>query len=142
KKQLEKAESFEERFFPDLPLTEETAPKPFVHFESRSLSTLFREAIYASSDKASVLTHLQYKLALPLLSLLVLFTIAPISMRFSRQRRTFLIVALSLFGFITTMIAFDSLLILGENQVIPSWIAMWLPIAFLFTLSFRKFSTL
>lgn len=140
--QLEKAESFDTKLFPELPLTENTSPKPFIPFESRTLSTLLWESIYASSDKASVRTHLQYKLALPLLSPLLLLAIAPVCLQFSRNRPFFLIVAMSLFGFIATMILFDSLLILGENQVIPSWIAMWLPIAGLFFLSIRKFAKL
>ncbi len=142
KKLLEKTESFDQKTFDDLPLTVETAPKPFVPFESRSLTTLLREAIYDSSERAMVRTHLHYKIALPLLPLLLLFTIAPSTLLFSRNRPTFLIVATSLFGFISLMIIYDSLLILGENQVLAPWLAMWLPFALILAFSLRKFARL
>jgi len=142
KERLEKSESFDARPFPELPMNPDTKPKAFIPFESRSLTTLLHEAIYASSNKASVRTHLQYKLALPLLSLLGLLAIAPLTMRFSRDRPTLLIVALSLFGFLALKTLFDSLLILGENQVLPSWVAMWLPLLALFAYSIKRFAKL
>ncbi len=134
-----KTQSFDSRPFPEIPLSEETAPKTFVPFESRPLSTLFREALYASSDIASVRTHLHYKLAIPWLAPLLLLLIAPIATRFSRKQPVFLISALSLFSFLSLKILFDSLLILGENQVIAPWAAMWTPLILLSFYAIQKF---
>ena len=136
---LEMIETFEERIFSEISLSEDSSPKPFIPFESRSLSTLFYDALYASSDIASVQTHLHYKLALPLLSPLLLVMIAPFATRFSRHLPAFLIAAISLFFFIALKVLFDSLMILGENQVLPAWIAMWAPPAFLLAAFGPKF---
>lgn len=139
---LEKAESFPLISLPQLALGQEIAPHPFVPFECRPISTLFYEALHASADRASVRTHLHYKLALPFLSPLLLCAIAPFCLSFNRNRPTYLIVALSLSMLIAMMILFDSLLILGANQVLPSWVAIWTPLGIAFAASFRRFARL
>ncbi|HEX2583109.1 MAG TPA: hypothetical protein VHL30_03235, partial [Chlamydiales bacterium] len=60
----------------------------------------------------------------------------------SRQKRTFLIVSLSLFGFIACLTLFDSFLILGENKVLPPEPAMWFCPALILALSLRRFAKL
>jgi len=140
-KLLQKQESFEEKIFEELPLHADITPKPFVPFESRPLSTLFFEASLSSAESASIKAHLHHKLSMPTLPLLILLAAAPFALTFSRQRPTFLIVALSLFGFVACLTLFDSLLILGENKVLPPALAMWsLPgvIAILFVRRFAK----
>ncbi|MDE3045143.1 MAG: LptF/LptG family permease [Verrucomicrobiota bacterium] len=137
--QLEKTESYPIRSFPELTCP---SPKPFIPFESRPLSTLLQEALYASSDKASVQTHLHYKLALPLLSFLILLALAPFTLRFSRTRPLFLLAALSLFAFFAILTLLDSCLILGENQVFSPALAIWSPLSLLFALSVPRFSRL
>jgi lipopolysaccharide export system permease protein len=141
-KLFQKQESFEERSFPELLLHPTTVPKPFVPFERRPLSSLFLEAATSSVDRPSIKTHLHHKLALPLLPLLILLGAAPFALSFSRQKRTFLIVSLSLFGFIACLTLFDSLLILGENKVLPPEPAMWFCPALILALSLRRFAKL
>jgi lipopolysaccharide export LptBFGC system permease protein LptF len=141
-KLLEKQESFREKIFSEFPLNQNIIPKPFVPFEGRALSTLFFEASIPSVESPSIKTHLHHKLALPLLPLLIVFGAAPFALTFSRQRRTFLIVSISLLGFLACHMLFDSLLILGENKVLPPEPAMWFCPALIAILSLRRFAKL
>ncbi len=138
-KQLEKQASFSTRSFPELPWNEEAILHRFVPFENRSLSTLFTQVAVLSSDRASVLSHLLYKMAMPLLPLLLLLTLAPTTLRFSRDQPTFLLVTCSLFGFIALKVVLDGMLILGENQVLSPLIALLAPIGLLIVFSFPSF---
>ena len=137
-----KKESFEEKKIqqmPQIPTIEET---PDIPFESRSLSSLFHDYPFNSKDQAIIRTHFHHKLAVPLLSLILLIGSAPFALVYSRQRPSFLIVSLSLFAFIAIMTLFDALLVLGENKVITPSIAMWFIPIFLLTLSIRRFAKL
>lgn len=104
-------------------------------FENRSLSTLFSE-----KRNSSALSHLHYKLFTPLTPLLLLFLIAPVSMRFSRNRPFFLIAAATIFGFIAFKVILDGMLILGENQVVPPLFAIWGLPSLLLLFSFPSFA--
>ena len=138
-KLLEKRESFVEKIFPELLLIQKAAPKRFIPFERRSLSTLFFDATIPSKEVPRIRTHLHYKLAMPLLSLLILLSAAPFALSFSRAKRTFLIIALSLFAFLVYFTFFDSLLILGENNVLPPVLAMWFCPGIVALFSLRRF---
>ena len=140
KGQFEKIESFSEKSFPDLPWNEDATLERFVPFENRSLSTLLVQARALTADRQSIFSHLHYKIAVPLLPFFIIIAISPIAMRPGRTHPTFLIVALSLFIFIGLMIILDGMLILGENQVLPGYIAIWGPIALLFASSFPRFA--
>lgn len=137
--QLEKNESFLSRDFPSIPWDEKTPLERFVPFENRSLSTLFIQAMAATADRQTVFAHLHYKIALPLISLFVVFCISPIAMVFSRTRPGFLLVALALFSFIGMMTILDGMLILSENQVIPGYFAIWTPLALFISFFVRPF---
>jgi len=126
---LEKSESFETRNFSELPWNQEAILHKFVPFESRPLSTLLFQACVDSSERQSIFSHLHYKIAGPLIPFLVLFAIGPLTLRFSRHQPLFLIASFSLFGFIALKVILDGMLILGENQVLPSSIVIWGPIA-------------
>lgn len=139
---FEKKKSFEEKIFPELLLDPTAAPTLFVPFERRSISALLLEASTPSKDHASLQTHLHRKLALPLLPLLALFTAAPFALSFSRHKRTFLIISLSLFAFLTYITLTDSLLILGENNVLHPAVAMWCCPVLLIALTMRRFAKL
>ncbi|HSX10239.1 MAG TPA: LptF/LptG family permease [Chlamydiales bacterium] len=139
KKQLEKSESFTLRDFPELPWNEEATLQKFVPFENRPIATLCSQAIIDSAERRSILTHLSYKLLVPLMPFLVLFAIGPISTQFSRNRPVFLIAAFSLFGFISLKVILDGMLILGENQVLPAIVAIWGPIALVLAFSLPSF---
>lgn len=138
--QFEKQESFPSHEFPKLAWGDEVKLQRFIPFENRSLSTLFQQASALTANRESALSHLHYKIAMPLLPFLILLFISPIAMRFSRTRPTLLIVAGSLFAFIGFITFMDASLILGENQVLPPSLAIWFPFAALTTFALPSFS--
>ncbi len=138
-KQFQKLSSFDQHPFPQISWPEETSLDRFIPFENRPLSLLVRQAISRSADRPKIFAHLNYKLALPCLPFIILFAIAPLSMRFSRQKPHFLLAACSLFCFISLMTLLEGLLILGENQVLPAALTTWGPLAAVFALTLRPF---
>jgi lipopolysaccharide export LptBFGC system permease protein LptF len=138
--QFEKLESYDRKEFPDLVWNDNANLERFVPFENRPLFTLLRQAAALTADRQSIFCHLHYKIAVPLLPFFILIAISPIAMRFTRTRPTFLIVAVSLLTFVALMTIIDGMLILGENQVIPSYLAIWGPIALLFAISVPRFA--
>ena len=134
---LEKTESFSRHAFPTLILDKNVHLQTFVPFENRSLSTLFQQAL-RETERPGVLSHLHYKLASPLLSFLILIIIAPFAMRFNRALPAFLIGSSSLIAFIAFTTLLEGMLILGENQVLPSYIAIWSPILAVFVFGIKN----
>ncbi|MGB7978516.1 MAG: LptF/LptG family permease [Chlamydiales bacterium] len=141
-KKFEKTESFERRTFSDLALDNHAVLQRFIPFESRPISTLFVQACNSLSERRILLSHLYYKLLVPLTPLLVLFAIGPISVRYARSRPTFLIAAGSIFAFIALKVTLDGMLILGENQVIPSYVAIWGPILLFLSFTLPSFANM
>jgi lipopolysaccharide export LptBFGC system permease protein LptF len=140
--QFEKTESFPTRPFPRLSWDKDATLERFVPFENRSISTLLSQALIFTADRPSIFAHLHYKLALPLLPFFIIIGISPVVMQFNRSRPTFLIVAISLCLCFALMTILDGMLILGENQVIPGYLAIWGPIALLFLGISRPFAKL
>ncbi len=139
-KQLEKLESFEKKDFSDLAWDNEIVLNRFTPYGSRSISTLFLQAFTCKADRRIVFSHLYYKLLVPLMPLFALFAITPISMVYSRNRPIFLITAYSIFGFIALKITLDGMLILGENQVLPSYVAILGPMILLLSFCLPSFA--
>jgi len=133
-KQLEKTECFEHRVFSELPQITES---PFIPLEHRPISLLWKQAI-----KPNARSHLHSKLMMPLLPVLTLLVIAPFALTFSRKKRAGVFVALSLFGFVTLTTLCESLLILGENQVLPPLVAIWTPVWLILVLAMPRFARL
>ena len=100
-------------------------------FEFSPISTLylqFKNKRYSSSkEKALLLSHLNYKLALPLLPFLIVIALLPFCIRFSRTNHIYMISAVSLFCFIAFFILMDAAIILAENQVGNPFIIIWVP---------------
>ena len=137
--QFEKKESFAEKAFPEI-RWDETAPlQRFVPYENRPLATLFFQSRAESADKPCILSHLHYKLALPLLPFLILLSIGPFSLHFARSLPFFLFAACALFAFAALCTLLDGMLILGENRVLLPAVAIWTPFLLSFALSFRPF---
>lgn len=128
-KQFENAESFVQFDFSHLPWNHDVILKKFIPFENRPLATLLNQALTHSTEKPSVFSHLYYKLIVPLIPFLIIFAIGPIALRFSRSHPLFLIAAVSIFSLIALKIILDGMLILGENQVLPAFVAILGPIA-------------
>jgi lipopolysaccharide export LptBFGC system permease protein LptF len=139
-KQLEKIESYPEKDFSDLALDRNSVLYRFVPYENRPLSALFLEAFADPTEKRIIFSYLFYKLLIPLMPFLVLFAIAPVSMRYSRTSHIFLVAAYSIFGFISLKVILDGMLILGENQVLPSYVAIFGPILFVLSVSLPNFA--
>lgn len=135
--QLEKGESFEQKIFSEIP--PHLVLHGFVPYESRPLSTLISQALSYSADARILFSHLYYKLLVPLMPFLVLFSIGPIAMRYLRTQPVFLIAAASIFGLISLKVILDGMLILGENQVLPSYVAIFSPILLVLSLSIPNF---
>jgi lipopolysaccharide export LptBFGC system permease protein LptF len=139
-KQLEKTESFISRSFSELPWSDEIILHRFIPYENRSISTLILQACSRPADGRVILSHLYYKLLVPLMPFLVLFAISPLILYYSRNTPIFFITAYSIFGFIALKVLFDGMLILGENQVIPSSIAILGPFFLILSLFTPKFA--
>jgi lipopolysaccharide export LptBFGC system permease protein LptF len=137
---LEKTESFVSKDFPEISIESHAYLKTFIPFENRPLSLLLQQSLKPYSEKSIVVSHLHYKLATPLLSLLILIALAPIAMQFKRNKGIFAIVAVSLILFIAFMTILQGMLILGENQVLPGYIAIWGPLVFTVLIFIPRFA--
>ncbi len=60
-------------------------------------------------------------------------------MHYTRTKATFLIAALSIFCLLGIKTILDGMLILGENQVIPSYIAIFSPVMLVLCLTLPGF---
>ncbi len=139
-KQIERSESFVTRDFSEIPWDDDAILHRFVPFANRPVSTLLLQACFDTTERSSVFSHLFYKILTPLMPLLVLFAIGPISIRFSRNHPLFLITACSLFGFVALKVILDGMLILAENQVLPSLIAIFGPVGLLLAFSLPSYA--
>lgn len=133
---FEKREEFSEHLFKELAWNPKTALQRFIPFESRSLSALFLQTRGRASDRISAQTHLHYKLSLPWISLFLPFFLASFIFRFDRGLPLLWFAAFSLFGLVAFFTWMNSLIILGENQVISAPFFFWGSLAFLFLSQF------
>lgn len=138
----EKTQTFEKYTFKEIKL-EEQEPEllPIDHRPITQLLSQYRTQNYSSDrERAMILTNLNFKLAIPLLSFLVLFACTPFAVRFSRKAPIFFIFTLSLFGFVAFYTIMDSAVVLGENMALsPLW-AVWAPFLLGFSLFGWNFS--
>lgn len=141
-KQFEKAESFEKRHFKELPWKDETILNRFTPYERRPLSTLFIQACSRPADARIIFSHLYYKLIAPLLPFIILIGISPIILSYTRSRPTFLITAVAILIFLGFKSVIDGMLILGENQVLPSYVAIFSPVLILLSATLPAFARL
>ncbi len=142
---LEKVESFDAQTFPDLKWHPRMKGRVFIPFENYSLKALYN---LLHNDKTTpfevpkIQSNLYFKLAIPLLSFLVILGAAPYCIVFSRQQNPFYLYALGLFGLFAVYTILDTSVILGEHSVLSPLAALFGPLAFLaslFTLQyFRK----
>ena len=139
KGQIVIAESFETHPLPDLPLEPSQALQKFIPFENRPLWTLASQSFSQSAALEMIRAHLHYKLSLPLLPILISLALPPVLLRFSRQLPTFLIAACALFALIAIFTVLDGMLILAENRVIDSALAIWCPWMICLIISLRRF---
>ncbi len=114
-----------------------------VPFEERAITTLFWQFFQKSyssyKEKSALSSHLNYKLTLPLIPLLIPLLLTPWLFRFSRQSNyLFILTAISLFLFIGFYTLIDAFFILTENGGGSSFVFLWMPFIILFALAILK----
>ena len=95
-----------------------------------------------SEKDARLLTTYYHKLAMPWLCLLAVIAPMPLCTRFSRTLPVFFIYALSIFGLVAFYLIMNSAMVLGERQVMPPAVAIWLPFSCFFTFFGYRFAWL
>ncbi|MBS0615953.1 MAG: LptF/LptG family permease [Verrucomicrobia bacterium] len=134
---LEKTESFDTYAFPDLKWHPRMKNRVFIPFENYSLKqlyTLLKSEKTTPFEIPKIQSHLYFKIAIPLLSFLVILAVAPYCIVFSRHQNPFYIYALGLFGLFAVYTILDTSVILGEHAVLSPLIALFGPLLFLGTL--------
>ena len=133
---FQKTESFDSCSFSDINF-DKTANRSLQPYEARPISTLFSQYIsrrYSSSvEKANTLSQLNYKLAMPLLPILIVLALVPPCSKFSRKNLVFIIFSVALIFFIGFYTVMDGVLILSENRVASAFLLIWTPIISCFT---------
>lgn len=133
---LEKKESFHHYTFRNLNWKSDLPRKGYIPFENRSISELYsmkkNDPLLSNLEEKAIQTQLLYKIAIPLLPLLVLLAIAPFCTKSSRMIPQFFIYACALFGFISFSALMDALVILGESASLPPFAAIVVPFTALF----------
>lgn len=142
---LEKQDSYEHCLLPDLKWDSKTLGNSLVPFENFSIKALWKQLSQKTPatqyETPKILSQLFLKLALPLLSLIVVLAVIPWCISFSRALNTFMIYAISLFSLLIFYMLLDAMIILGENNVIPPFIAIFSPFALgglIFTRNFLR----
>lgn len=130
---FEKTESFDRYRFDKFRWETDPTGKGFIPLENRKASELLH--MIGNKNKTTAyehpraLTHFLFKLAIPLLSILVVVAGAPFCLRHSRNLPVFITYAVALFGFIAFFLMMDAAIIMGANQVVPPFIAILAPLA-------------
>lgn len=106
---------------------------------SSLIQSLHSKSILLNTDKAELLTLLNYKLVFPLMPIFILITLAPICTRFSRNSPTFLIYMGSIVVLLSFYTLMDAFYILSENKLIFPQIAMWIPLLLYFCYPTKRF---
>ena len=119
------------------------SPAFLVPFEERAITTLvwqfFQKSYSSYKEKSALSAHLNYKLTLPLIPLLIPLLLTPWLFRFSRQSNyLFILTASALFLFIGFYTLMDAFFILTENGGSSSFVLLWMPFIILFGLAMLK----
>ena len=125
---MQKIASYEEKTFAPFRLMSTKDSLPVIAPENQSISDLFIDIIknHPSSynKKAQIETYLYYKLIMPWISLLIMVTIVPFCIKFSRESKAFLLYTLGLLGYIAFYTIMNACLIMGTNRLLPPVVAM------------------
>lgn len=140
---FQKIQSHNSLLLPDLRWRHNMPRKGYLPIENIApfelVQTLLRESDISNYKREAIYTHLFYKCAMPLLTPLAILAIIPYCITYRRKIPYFLIYAFSLFGLIIFCALMDALVILGENQILSPFWAIFGPIIFFSLLFGRKF---
>ena len=140
---FEKQESHAKLYLSDLKWHPKMARQGLTPFDQRSLSDLYRMRYKMKLnpyEAPKISTALAFKIAIPLMSPLLVIALAPFCLVFTRQRQYFLLYALGLFGLFAFYTLIDSLTILSDNGVINSTMAVFVPLAIFTTIFTWRFT--
>ncbi len=128
---LIKTESFEAYTFSPFKWQPDLAGKGYVPIENRRISQLVyllnSKKRATTVERAQILSHLFYKCTMPLLPLLSLIAIFPYCVRYSRTTPIFLTYTFAIFSFVAFGAIMDAAVILGENNVVHPFLAVFGP---------------
>lgn len=137
---LTKQQSLPCKHFSEISWDPNVALHHFIPYESRPLSTLLVQAYGRPADMRIVCSHLYYKLLTPLIPCLIVIAIGPVVLRYTRKLAVALFFAIGIFGLLSLKTILDGMLILGENQVLPSYVAIFSPIVVVLLGAFPRFA--
>lgn len=115
----------------------------FMPLENRSITTLCKQSMSKTiclKEKNELLSNLNYKLAMPLIPILIIICVFPYLITFSKTISIFYICAFSIFGFVIFHTVMDSALIIAENSLLPPYFIIWSPVFITSIISGKKFS--
>ena len=143
---LEKKESYEQCILPSLKWKINELYKKQTSSKYKKISQLAKvlyknegDSFHSTGESA---TYFFYKLAMPLMPFLILLGVVPYCVNYSRDPPIFLLYGISIFCFVVFFTLMDSLIIIGENQTVPPYIAIWLPFLLVTGVCYRKFRLL
>ncbi|NGX34598.1 MAG: hypothetical protein K1060chlam1_00951 [Candidatus Anoxychlamydiales bacterium] len=137
---FEKTKSFQTYVFKDIELDENT--NMFEPIENRSITNLFKQNSsknICQKEKNEISSYLNYKLAMPLVSFLIVFAVFPPLITFSKNISIFFICTFAIFGFVIFHTIMDSALILAANAAKAPYIVLWLPVIMISLIFGRRF---
>jgi len=141
---FEKKESFDTYLFKGIKWDPNMPSKGFIPRENHKISELYhflaQKKVTSSYETQEIITQLYFKLAIPLLPFLVIIAIAPFCVQYSRKIPIFFIYAFSIFGYIAFFALMDASVIIGENNVVSPFLAIFAPLGIGFGAFFWKFS--
>lgn len=124
---LQRLHSYDEKDVSNIPLDMDKNQINNIAIEKQPLSNHFAKLFFSSPMQNLHLTYLQYKLSLPLIHYMIILTIAPFALRFSRNKKSFLITCGALVFFLSFITIQEGMLILAEHLICPSYLAIWGP---------------
>lgn len=117
--------------FPSMVFNKTTLLETLMPIEDLPLTKLWKKwppsGVINSDKEAQVVTALYSKLILPWFCFFAILAPIPACIRFSRQASIFLLYALSIFGFVSIYLIFDSAQILAKRQVVDPAPILWIP---------------
>lgn len=132
---LEKKESFDSLLFPKFRLEADPTGRGSIPLENRKISELiqlcYKKEVLTRYEHPQALTHLLFKLIIPLLSPLVIAAVAPFCLKHRRHLPLLLTYTCALFAFITFFVLMDGAVILGENLTLSPYLALLTPMGLL-----------
>ena len=129
--------------FNDLHIAYDSAALNFLTIECGSFSFLITSLKKISHfDKnlsAKITSQIFYKIAVLFLPFLITMVCACFGLVFSRKLPIFMIYAMSIFGMIGYFLMMDAAIILGESQILPTYLALFSPSCLIFSLFLPRF---